>query len=89
MIRKHIQYSGNVQGVGFRYTAVRTAGSFDVTGHVRNTPDGCVEMIVEGAPAEVEAFLDELASQMRGHIRHTKTNDAPHTGQFNEFTIRH
>jgi acylphosphatase len=54
--RMRIFYSGNVQGVGFRYTTKTLATGFEVTGTVRNLPDGRVELIAEGARAEVEAF---------------------------------
>ncbi|HXR48887.1 MAG TPA: acylphosphatase [Candidatus Limnocylindrales bacterium] len=51
-----IFYSGHVQGVGFRYTTKTVAAGFEVTGSVRNLPDGRVELIAEGARAELEAF---------------------------------
>ncbi|MBX3746745.1 MAG: acylphosphatase [Verrucomicrobiae bacterium] len=51
-----VQYSGKVQGVGFRYTARELARGFDVCGTVRNCTDGSVELIAEGARGELEAF---------------------------------
>ncbi len=51
-----IFYSGYVQGVGFRYTAKSVAAGFDVTGYVRNLPDGRVELVAEGTKDELEAF---------------------------------
>ena len=52
----HIYYSGRVQGVGFRYTVKTVATGFDVSGIVRNLPDGRVELAAEGARDELEAF---------------------------------
>jgi len=49
-------YSGQVQGVGFRYTSKTVAAGYEVTGTVRNLPDGRVELVAEGARAELEAF---------------------------------
>ena len=49
-------YSGHVQGVGFRYTAKTVAAGFEVTGTVRNLPEGRVELVAEGDRAELEAF---------------------------------
>jgi acylphosphatase len=46
--RMRIFYSGNVQGVGFRYTTKTVATGFEVTGTVRNLLDGRVELIAEG-----------------------------------------
>jgi acylphosphatase len=54
--RLQILYSGRVQGVGFRYTTKSLACGFEVTGTVRNLPDGRVELVAEGARAELEAF---------------------------------
>ena len=56
-------YEGRVQGVGFRWTAKRIAGS------VRNLPDGRVELQVSGDRAEVAGFLEEIReSALAGHI---------------------
>ena len=55
-----IFYSGQVQGVGFRYTSKTVAAGFEVTGTVRNLPDGRVELVAEGARAELESFRDAI-----------------------------
>ena len=47
--RMQVFYSGNVQGVGFRYTAKTVSTGFEVTGSVRNLADGQVELIAEGS----------------------------------------
>ncbi len=57
MKRVLVYYSGRVQGVGFRATVRQVACGYDVTGMVRNLPDGRVELIAEGAKKELEAFL--------------------------------
>jgi acylphosphatase len=51
-----VLYSGHVQGVGFRYTTKTVAAGFEMTGTVRNLPDGRVELIAEGERGELEAF---------------------------------
>ena len=42
--RMQVLYAGRVQGVGFRYAVRRLASGFEVTGAVRNLPDGRVEL---------------------------------------------
>jgi acylphosphatase len=60
-IRSHVFYTGQVQGVGFRWTSQSIARRFPVGGWVRNLPDGRVEMIVEGADSDVEGYLDAVS----------------------------
>jgi acylphosphatase len=53
---------GRVQGVGYRYFALRQAELLGVTGFARNQPDGSVEVVAEGsedALAALEARLRE------------------------------
>jgi acylphosphatase len=47
---------GRVQGVGYRWWAMRRAAALGVDGWVRNRLDGAVEMLVMGSPARVEAM---------------------------------
>jgi acylphosphatase len=68
--RVKIFYSGRVQGVGFRYTAKTVAAGFEITGCVRNLPDGRVELVAEGDHAELENFRAAIRSTMlAGFIR--------------------
>ena len=82
-----VLFSGVVQGVGFRYTACRVAGGYDVTGAVRNMPDGRVECVVEGDAAEIDAFLEALERRMGGYIRGRSQQTAPYTGKHTTFTV--
>jgi acylphosphatase len=84
---KRVHYWGTVQGVGFRMTAKRLAGQFAVAGHVRNLPDGQVEVVAAGAADEVTRFLDALAARMAHYIDGHKITDEPETA-FASFEIR-
>jgi acylphosphatase len=88
-MRKLVHYSGHVQGVGFRYTAMNVALGFDVRGYVRNLPDGRVELVAEGTRAALDAFLQAVQDRMDAFIRKVDVNDAPATGEFQEFSLRH
>lgn len=54
---KHLLISGQVQGVGFRYSMAEEAERLGVTGWVRNRRDGTVEAVIDGQAAAVEALL--------------------------------
>ena len=66
--RMQIFYSGNVQGVGFRYTVKTVAAGFEVTGTVRNLADGRVELIAEGAKEELSAFQTAIRESGLEHF---------------------
>jgi acylphosphatase len=87
MIRRHIFFKGHVQGVGFRFTTRQTASRYDVTGFVRNLPDGRVEVVVEGADDEVEAFYQDLAGRMKQYIHDTDIASETVTGEFEGFRV--
>ena len=53
---------GRVQGVGFRYCACREADRLGLTGWVRNTDEGDVEVHAEGPPEALEVFAHWLHS---------------------------
>ncbi len=82
-----VLFSGTVQGVGFRYTAVRTARAFEVAGTVRNLADGRVECVVEGESKEIDAFLADLAEEMHSYIRGQTRQTAPYSGRYADFTM--
>jgi len=88
MHRVTVFYSGRVQGVGFRGTVRHLARGYDVTGTVRNLPDGRVEVIAEGAKAELTAFLTGIAeSELSGFIAKQQENWQPAQGNLRGFTI--
>ena len=87
-VRWTILFSGMVQGVGFRYTVERVAGQFAVDGYVRNRLDGRVELVAEGAPAELRRFVDAVEEAMGGYIRDRQQSESPGTGEFHRFSIR-
>lgn len=85
--RQIVRFTGNVQGVGFRYTACRAARVFAVTGTVCNCRDGSVECVVEGDQEEVEAFVADLVETMAGYIREHTIQIAPDSGEFAGFSV--
>ncbi|MHB0896630.1 MAG: acylphosphatase [Spirochaetales bacterium] len=53
----HAFVEGEVQGVGFRYSALTEARSLAIAGWVRNTEDGEVEVWAEGDEADLDEFI--------------------------------
>ena len=87
--RRQVIYSGNVQGVGFRYRTCALAREFEVGGFVRNLSDGRVELIAEGSVTELDHFLEALAERMSGKIDDAHSDTLPAEGDFARFEIRY
>ncbi len=86
--RVHVLYTGRVQGVGFRYTAVDLARGCGVNGWVMNTDAGDVELLAEGEEAKLKKLLEILASAMKPYIKKARADWSNYQGEFNEFDIR-
>ena len=90
MERVTVYYSGRVHGVGFRATVRYLACGYDVTGMVRNLPDGRVELIAEGARKELESFLKGIAeSELSGFIAKQHESWGAAQGDLRGFVIGH
>ncbi len=61
MICRQWLVHGRVQGVGFRWFVLRAGGALSLDGTVRNLPDGRVEVVARGNPAD----LDDLAARLK------------------------
>ncbi len=59
-IRAHLFVSGIVQGVGYRYYAMRKAGAYGLKGFAKNLIDGRVEVVAEGDRSLIEEFIRDL-----------------------------
>ena len=88
--RAQVFYSGRVQGIGFRYSSRDVACGYEISGFIRNLPDGRVELVAEGEEAEVQAFLEGIqASHLGGHIRNADVNWFAATHEYRGFKINH
>ena len=63
MVRKHIFFSGDVQGVGF--------------GWVENLWDGRVEMEVQGSEASIREMLDRIQQQRWINVADMEITEIP------------
>lgn len=86
--RVHVLIAGYVQGVGYRFFAVRKAREFDVKGWVRNCDDGTVEVVAEGESGMVQEFVRVLRTgPSAADVRSVKVTPQPYRGEFKEFTV--
>jgi len=86
--RLHVYFSGHVQGVGFRYSVKQLSLEFDVTGWVKNLPDGRVELVAEGERDELETFQAAIPDAgLRRFIRETQSHWNEGTGEYRGFEI--
>ncbi len=87
--RLHAIVDGTVQGVGFRMYVQEHAASLGLTGWVRNTYDGRVEVTAEGPYASLEKLLDKLRMGPRSaFVTEVQKEWQPATGEFDSFTVR-
>ena len=59
-IRRHLIFTGLVQGVGFRWRARQAANAAGCTGWVRNDYAGTVSMELQGTQAQLDRVLQTL-----------------------------
>lgn len=76
-VRKHLIFSGSVQGVGFRFRAWTAARELGLTGWVKNKEDGRVEMEVQGMEDGILQLLDRLEHTALIAISHVEERRLP------------
>jgi acylphosphatase len=82
-----VHYSGNVQGVGFRDTAVKIAQDYPVTGWVKNLSDGRVELLAEGPADALDDFLKAIRVKWKDNIKDAKVEEQKVSGKYRKFTV--
>ncbi len=87
-IRKQMRFTGDVQGVGFRFRAYHAAMQLGLTGWVRNEYDGSVTLEAQGDPAAVEALPRLLEGSLYIRIDSVDTRTLPLRGDERTFEIR-
>ncbi len=80
MKRFLVRYEGHVQGVGFRFNAVKQSEGLNLNGFVRNEPDGAVLLDVEGSVGELKCLLARIGTQMKENIEATDVTEVPLAG---------
>jgi len=87
-VRVRVFIGGRVQGVAYRYFAEKFASRLDISGWVRNLPDGRVEVLAEGPEAGIQTFLARLKEGPRlARVDSFEVRREPATGEFRDFRI--
>lgn len=88
MQRLHATIQGHVQGVGFRVFVQQYAANLNLSGWVRNTYLGEVEVLAEGAQPALEQLLMLLETGPRSaHVLHVNREWSVASGEFDRFAI--
>ena len=90
MERVHLIISGDVQAVGFRFTAIEVARDLGLVGWVRNNPDGTVEIVAEGPKEKLENLITWAKSgPFLAKVENVKVDWEQATGEFSGFGARY
>lgn len=90
--RLKIHFVGQVQGVGFRWTARNVANELGLSGWVRNELDGSVSMELQGKSADLAVYFTLFDREYANYpLRYTideKDDIPPHIGETGPFMVR-
>jgi len=87
MVAKHVIFIGRVQGVGFRFTVHRIAHRHQLTGFVRNLPDGSVEMLAQGPAEDIADCIRDIKDYFGDYLRETRLQEIPPDPKYKNFRI--
>jgi len=89
MQRIHIWVKGVVQGVGFRFFTVRQARELSISGWVRNTVDGGVEIAAEGEEWKLKEFAASVkVGPSHSTVTGIEVKEEEYQNEFNGFEVR-
>lgn len=87
--RLSARITGHVQGVGFRNFTQRRARRLDVTGWVRNEPDGSVRLEAEGPRDALDSLVEAVHQGPRmARVEDVDVNWSDATNEFEIFQVR-
>ena len=84
----HVLYSGNVQGVGFRFTCISIAHQLKIVGWIRNLPGGGVELVAEADEEILKDMLSRVNGEFSQYIDNADIQWFDPSGSFKDFTAK-
>lgn len=91
-IRLRLRFTGEVQGVGFRWNSTAIARELDVTGWVCNLDDGSVLMEAQGTPRQIIQLFDRIHAcyqRIRNRIWLERADELPTVDGEGKFEARY
>ena len=86
--RIHVFVSGKVQGVGFRDFTRAQARSLNLTGWVKNLPDGRVELVAEGNREQLKKLLEAVSKgPPAARVDKIEVQEEPFASEFSTFEV--
>lgn len=86
----HLMIKGFVQGVGYRKWARKEAQKLELTGWVRNLPDGSVEVLLQGDKEKIEQAISLLKKgPFLSEVEEVDVVWEDAKEQFPDFSLRH
>ncbi|MBU5365035.1 acylphosphatase [Enterococcus devriesei] len=88
-MKMHLNVTGRVQGVGFRYTTYQIAIEIGLTGTVKNEDDGSVTIEAVGTKEQLDEFLEKLNKPKNSFARvdHIQQYEDPSITDFKQFKV--
>lgn len=88
-VRLHALVSGRVQGVGYRAFVMDCAVLLELSGWVRNTNSGQVEVVAEGTRPALERLVEFLQRGPRmAAVEEVRAEWSEPSGEFPSFGVR-
>lgn len=84
----YLHITGNVQGVGLRYSVYQKAYSLNVKGYAENLYDGSVEVVAEGEEESIEELIKFIKTGLRwAHVDNIEEKWVEYKGEYNGFEV--
>ena len=88
LIAKHILVKGDVQGVFFRKTTKQVAETLHITGWVKNTDEGDVEIFAQASEDKVDQLIEWCKQgPPRAEVKAVEVNEAKPDTSIKHFSI--
>lgn len=83
-----LRIRGDVQGIGFRYSARQKARELGLAGFARNEPDGSVYIEAEGSRGKLEELLRWCENDAPGKIEMVEQKFSDELKGYESFEVR-